>query len=47
MMRVRTAAVGGENLKFIPRCTPTAMRNGVQPCLFFVFQTSIVAPLSD
>src|SRR5258705_13792510 len=42
----RASAVGSENLKFIPRWRPTAIRRGVHPDTFLRFQTSTLAPCS-
>ena len=43
--RIATA-VTGELTMFMPRCTPSAIRSGVQPRLFGVFHTSMRAPFS-
>ena len=34
----RTSATAAELRRFMPRCTPSAMRSGVQPWLFFVVE---------
>ncbi len=40
MISRSASAVGTWNLKFMPRCTPTAIRSGVQPDTLFLFQIS-------
>src|SRR6516225_3705512 len=44
--RCRAATVSGAGLKLRPGRWPSAITMGVKPVEFFLFQTSILAPLS-